>query len=137
MLGIDHQHGRLRSGEAEANPGVPGQWGSAIRRAMARDCAKRYTIAGEQGNKLDRLLVRYVHTTLYHGLTRHRGYAIWQSHRLPARRTCTTSVWMETILRTSAFCSANESNWIGTHHYDARRKSWPPTAVRGEPRVPT
>src|SRR5471030_3020823 len=37
MLGIDHQHGRFRSGEPGADPGVPGgQRGSAICRATAR-----------------------------------------------------------------------------------------------------
>jgi len=37
MLGIDHQHGRLRSREPGADPGVPGrQWRGAICRATAR-----------------------------------------------------------------------------------------------------
>src|ERR1700683_4489676 len=37
MLGIDHQHGRFRSDEPGANPGVPGRqrW-SAVRRAATR-----------------------------------------------------------------------------------------------------
>jgi len=37
MLGIDHQHGRLRSWEPGADPGVPGrQWRGAVCRATAR-----------------------------------------------------------------------------------------------------